>query len=254
MSIRSITLNVRDIATSRAFYEKYLAAQVLEETAEYALLDVVTATIRLRKVNGSEFSSWQADDLRRGFRHIGFKVADTDRLFADVEADGVPVHLAPLDAEGGVRIAFFYDPDGTLLEFVQGDLHYHHVADQELVDAEYALGVPERPRFDHIAETVENFESTQTFYDRLGFRHHGSIVQASDPRGFQIRFLKNDDSVLEIFTYEATTSPTRQVQDAPGFADVVLSGAEVWPPPGAATDDDGAVADPDGLALRSELS
>src|SRR5690625_4382758 len=132
MSIESIRINVRDVAVSRAFYTKHLAAEVLEEDREHALLDLVTATIRLQRADGSIASTWQPDDLHRGFRHIGFKVADTDALFAGVEADGVPIHLAPLNAEGGVRIAFFYDPDGTLLEFVQGDLQYHAVADQEL--------------------------------------------------------------------------------------------------------------------------
>lgn len=253
MSIESITINVRDVEVSRSFYQKYLLAKVLEEDGEHALLDLVTATIRLQVVDGSAASPWLADDLHRGFRHIGFKVADTDELFARIESDGVPIHLAPLDAEGGVRIAFFYDPDGTLLEFVQGDLQYHHVADQELVDAEYALGVPDRPRFDHVAETVEDFEATQAFYAPLGFTHHGSIEQAADPRGFRIRFLKAEDSVLEIFTYESEKTPTTHVPEAPGFDSVVLSGGEQWPPAGSGVEA-GVVVDPDGLVLRNELA
>lgn len=252
MSIESIRINVRDVAVSRAFYTKHLAAEVLEEDREHALLDLVTATIRLQRVDGSIASTWQPDDLHRGFRHIGFKVADTDALFAGVEADGVPVHLAPLNAEGGVRIAFFYDPDGTLLEFVQGDLQYHAVADQELVDAEHALGVPERPRFDHIAETVEDFEATRDFYAPLGFRHHGSIDQASDPRGFKIRFLTQENTVLELFTYEAEKTPTPPAPGSLGFDSVVLSGGEVWPPQGASRHED-LVLDPDGLVLRNDL-
>lgn len=252
MSIESIRINVRDVAVSRAFYTKHLAAEVMEEDHEHALLDLVTATIRLQRVDGSVVSTWHKDDLHRGFRHIGFKVADTDSLFAGVEADGVPIHLAPLDAEGGVRIAFFYDPDGTLLEFVQGDLQYHAVADQGLVDAEYALGVPERPRFDHVAETVEDFEATKDFYAPLGFRHHGSIDQPSDPRGFRIRFLTQANTVLELFTYEAGTTPTPHAPGSLGFDSVVLSGGEDWPPHGAAIKED-LVLDPDGLILRNGL-
>lgn len=253
MSIESIRINVRDVAVSRAFYAKHLAAEVIEEDHEHALLDLVTATIHLQRVDGSVASAWDRDDLHRGFRHIGFKVADTDALFAGVEADGVPVHLAPIDAEGGVRIAFFYDPDGTLLEFVQGHLQYHAVADQELVDAEHALGVPERPRFDHVAETVGDFEATQTFYAPLGFRHHGSLEQPTDPRGFRIRFLTQENTVLEIFTYEAGTTPTPPAPGSPGFDSVVLSGGEAWPPRGATTHDD-LVLDPDGMVLRSGLT
>lgn len=251
MSIESIIVNVRDVSISRAFYEKHLAAHVLEEDAEHALLDLVTATIRLQQVDGSATSAWKPDDLHRGFRHIGFKVADTDALFARVEADDVPVHLAPINAEGGVRIAFFFDPDGTLLEFVQGDLQYHEVVDQTLVKAEYDLGVPERPRFDHVAETVESFEATEMFYTPLGFGHHGSIEQASDPRGFRIRFLKHGDSVLEIFSYDVEKTPTPHVPGAPGFDSVVLSGGKDWPPTGADVNGE-EVADPDGLVLRRD--
>lgn len=251
MSIESIYLNVRDVAVSRAFYTKYLEAQVLEEDGEHALLDLVTATIRLQRVDGSTATTWRADDLHRGFRHIGFKVADTDALFAAVESDGVPVHLAPLDAEGGVRIAFFYDPDGTLLEFVQGDLQYHAVADQELVDAEYALGVPGRPRFDHVAETVESFEATADFYAPLGFRHHGSIDQPSDPRGFRIRFLTRKNTVLEIFTYDVEKVSTSPAPGAPGFDSIVLTVEGEWPPRGAGRIGD-LVFDPDGLVLRND--
>lgn len=251
MSIESINVNVRDVSTSRAFYEKYLTARVLEEDAEHALLDLVTATIRLQRIDGSSPSAWSSDDLHRGFRHIGFKVDDTDALFARVEADGVPVHLAPIDAEGGVRIAFFYDPDGTLLEFVQGDLQYHDVVDHALVEAEYALGVPDRPRFDHVAETVESFDATEGFYAPLGFGHHGTIEQASDPRGFRIRFLKDGDSVLEIFTYGVEKTPSRHVPGAPGFESIVLSGGQVWPPTGSDVRGD-VVVDPDGLVLRRE--
>lgn len=249
MSISTLSVNVRDLAVSRAFYEKHLAAVVLEDEPTHVLLDLVTATLRLQIADSSAESAWSSNDLHRGFRHIGFKVEDTDRLFAQVEADGIPVHLAPLNAEGGVRIAFFYDPDGTLLEFVQGDLQYHQVNDEELVQAEYALGVPERPRFDHVAETVESFEATEAFYAPLGFRHHGTIEQASDPRGFRIRFLKSGDSVLEIFTYDTDKTPTPRVPGAPGFDAVHLGRLT------ASTGEqqaDGTVLDPDGLALRAD--
>lgn len=249
MSITTITINVRDVARSRAFYETYLAAHVLEDSLDHALLDMVTATIRLQRVEGTVESSWQPDDLHRGFRHIGFKVADTDALFSRVAADGVPTHLAPLDAEGGVRIAFFFDPDGTLLEFVQGDLQYHDVVDQDLVDAEYALGTPQRPRFDHVAETVEEFETTRDFYSPLGFRHHGTIEQVQDPRGFRIRFLKAGDGVLEIFSYATPKVPTQRVPGAPGFDSIVLAGSQQWPPTRSTPQEDVAL-DPDGLALR----
>jgi catechol 2,3-dioxygenase-like lactoylglutathione lyase family enzyme len=137
---------------------------------------------------------------------------------------GVPFHLDPLDAEGGVRICFFYDPDGTLLELVQGDLQYAEVLDESGVAAERAMGVPPRPRFDHVAVTVHDRAATGEFYAPLGFSLIGTIEQPQDPRGFSIGYLKGGDTVLEVFTYESPLTERAPQPDAPGFGWAELAG------------------------------
>ena len=72
-------------------------------------------------------SRWIADDLQLGFRHFGFGVTGLDERAELLHEAGVRFHLEPLDATGGVRITFFYDPDGVLLEFIQGHIDYHKV-------------------------------------------------------------------------------------------------------------------------------
>lgn len=218
MAIKNIRITVTDIARSIEFYRTFLAAEVVGEVSEErALLDLVTATFELTRVTDPADSTWEADDLQRGFRHIGFKVADVDALVAPLKAADVPFHLDPLEAEGGVRIAFFYDPDGTLLELVERDLQYHEIVSDALVTAERALGVPGRPRFDHVAVTVDDFEATKAFYTPLQFGHIGTIHQPHDPRGFRIDFLKSGDTVLEIFTYEAEKRTREPQLDAAGY-------------------------------------
>ena len=169
-------------------------------------------------------STWVADDLQRGFRHVGFKVDRVDPRADVLKAAGVPFHLDPLDAEGGVRICFFYDPDGTLLELVEGDLQYAQVLDADGVAAERALGVPERPRFDHVAVTVDDRAATDAFYRPLGFSFIGTIEQPHDPRGFSIGYLKSGATVLEVFTYEADKQTRDPQPDAPGFGWAELAG------------------------------
>ena len=84
--------------------------------------------------------------------------------------------------------------------------------------AERALGVPERPRFDHVAVTVDDRAATDAFYAPLGFSFIGTIEQPHDPRGFSIGYLKSGATVLEVFTYEAGTQTRSPQPDAPGFA------------------------------------
>ena len=143
MPISNILLNVHDVQRSVDFYVSQLDAEVIGEVTEHsALLDLVTATVRLNRVIEPEASTWIPDDLQKGFRHVGFKVAAVDPLVARLDAAGVEFHLRPIDAEGDVRIAFFFDPDGTLLELVEGDIQYHAIASESGVCLLYTSPSP----------------------------------------------------------------------------------------------------------------
>lgn len=252
MAIRSILINVADVRRSVDFYTRFLDVEVVEQSDEGAVLDAVTATLRLARLTpeGAAPSTFVADDLQTGFRHIGFKVADIDARAAALREAGVPFHLEPLDAEGGVRLTFFYDPDGTMVEMVEGPLQYHEVYDRDAVERDWGLGTPTRPRFDHVGETVADLAVTQDYYSRLGYRRMAGIHQPGDDRGFEITFLRDGDSSLELFTFERAEKHRRTPQlDAPGFLAVELEGGsapEGAVPVGTAFGTE-LVADPDGL-------
>ncbi|MBF0815943.1 hypothetical protein E4U02_05935 [Microbacterium paludicola] len=249
MAIRSVLINVTDVQRSVDFYTRFLDVEVLSQDDDGAVLDAVVGVIRLVKVSGETVSTWDSDDLQAGFRHVGFKVSDLDARVESLKTAGVPFHLDPIEAEGGVRITFFFDPDGTLLELVERALQYHEVYDRELVDADWALGDPERPRFDHVAETVEDIDATIAYFAQLGYARMSGIHQAWDPRGYEIDFLRDGDSSLEIFTYAKADKTHRVPQlDAPGFLAVEFDGAiPVDATPVGDTAGVTLVADPDGL-------
>jgi catechol 2,3-dioxygenase-like lactoylglutathione lyase family enzyme len=57
-----------------------------------------------------------------GWDHLALEVPDTDEAYAELVAQGVPFHIPPKnfpDEAPSVRIAFFKDPDGNILELVQ---------------------------------------------------------------------------------------------------------------------------------------
>jgi catechol 2,3-dioxygenase-like lactoylglutathione lyase family enzyme len=217
--IRSVLINVVDLDVSVDFYRRHLGGVLVGDADRSgAVLDFETGTLQLRTLAVPAASTWIADDLQAGFRHLGFKVSDLEARVANLKADGVQFHLDPIDAEGGVRIAFFYDPDGTLLELVEGDLHYHEVFDRDAVDADWALGSPSRPRLDHVAETVADLERTEATYAPFGWVNMGGIHQPNDARGFEIAYLRSGDTSLEVFTYSRALLVAREPQhDAPGF-------------------------------------
>ncbi|TDD21671.1 hypothetical protein E1218_20590 [Kribbella turkmenica] len=244
MPIKNVVVNCTDVQRSVEYYTKFLELPVVSEpTPDRAVLDAVSTTIELRAVaRGREQSTWVGDDLQKGFRHIGFKVDRLDERAEVLKAAGVEFTLDPLDAEGAVRICFFYDPDGTLLEMIQGDLQYAAVLDQDGVARERALGVPRRPRFDHVAVTVEDRERTSAYYaEHHGFSFIGTIEQPHDQRGFSIGYLKGGDTVLEIFTYETEKSARAPQLDVAGFAYAELEGK----PPTAF----GKLVSPDGTTV-----
>ena len=57
-----------------------------------------------------------------GWNHLAFEVPDVDAAVAELAAHDVPCHVQPTnfpEQDPSVRIAFFKDPDGNVLEFVQ---------------------------------------------------------------------------------------------------------------------------------------
>jgi len=213
--LSSIDINVRDLNRSADFYSSLLdlpRLDIPESSAgqRRAVLAAGPLVLRLAEIGESgRGNNWTTDDLQKGFRHVGFKVDDVDAWAERVRAAGVRFHLEPLNAVGGVRITFFQDPDEMMLELVQGSIEYHKVWNDELLAAERRLPVPHRPRFDHVAITVENLDRTIEFYRKsLGFGVVGQLFLHQDPRGFVITYLKAGDTVLEVFSYQAPKSPS----------------------------------------------
>ncbi|WP_020075980.1 VOC family protein [Cryocola sp. 340MFSha3.1] len=248
MAIESVLLNVTDIPRSVEFYRRHLGAEVIGAGDDSAVLDLVTAQLVLYRIDTPAESTWVGDDLQRGFRHVGFKVSDLDARVDALHDAGVPFHLEPIHAEGDVRITFFYDPDGTLLELVEGPLQYHEVYDRSAVERDWGLGDPDRPRFDHVAETVADLEATKEHYGELGYSLMSGIHQPSDDRGFEINFLRHGDSSLEIFTYDKAEKAERSPQlDAPGFVAVAFEGRTAPGTVVGTTGDREVYSGPDGL-------
>ena len=134
-----------------------------------------------------------------------------------------------------MRISFFFDPDGVLLEFIQGHIDHHEVWNADIVNEVDARPLPARPTFDHVAMTVRDHDATVDFYrSTLGFDVGGRLFLDEDERGFDISYLHAGETVIELFTFAAEKSPSPWSQDETtigfrhiGFGADQLSGATV---------------------------
>ena len=224
MTIRKILLHVRDIERSVHFYSRYLqAVPIGSVSVDHAELDGASAVIELIRLKDGVDSTRQEDDLFRGFRHIGFKVADIAPIVDLLGADGVPILLGPGFAPiGRVNLAFFEDPDGTRLEIVDGHLDYGEIYDPDEEAAERAASRPERPRFDHIAQTCSDLHRRESELVAQGFRRVGRL-QHPEARGFTLDYFRAGQGVLEVFTFSEPTAPGEPRLDSYGFVAVQVN-------------------------------
>jgi catechol 2,3-dioxygenase-like lactoylglutathione lyase family enzyme len=210
-----VTISVTNIDRSLAFYRDLLGFPVLGRLTYH---NEVGLTIDFLEIGPGHLleifsfaaptrpSAWMPNDLQTGLRHVGFRVNDVDATTARLKEAGVRFTLNPLDATGGVRIAFFEDPDGTLLEVIQGTLQYH------LAGPAAGTMAPVQPTgdqliFDHVAITVADLDRSLDFYvGLLDFPIIGQLF-FNDERGFTITYLKAGTAVLELFSFSAPTIP-----------------------------------------------
>ncbi len=134
--IGAVEILVRDVTAAERFYGGLLGFR--DE--------------RVRLVEGVAGDGWVDDDRQLGNRHLALYVSDVDAEAARLKEAGVEFTIEPQDATGEVRLAFFRDPDGAVLELLSGPPRYHRAYADEAA-APPAPGEP--PRFAHLAITVE---------------------------------------------------------------------------------------------------
>jgi catechol 2,3-dioxygenase-like lactoylglutathione lyase family enzyme len=129
-----------------------------------------------------------------------------------------------------VRIAFFLDPDGSLLEVVEDFVDYTDVVSPLRVLDERAAGLPATPRVDHVAVTVSDFASALEFYgERCGLERYAELADPEDARGLRLNYFWTSAIVLEVFSFQARTlpNPWRANTRSPGLSRLVFAVSDI---------------------------
>jgi catechol 2,3-dioxygenase-like lactoylglutathione lyase family enzyme len=210
--IRFLEIGCRNLSDSLDFYQGLLGFRPVGAEPGARWLDAGAARLKLVEVPAGDLGGWVEDDLQCGMRHFGMRVGDVDVRAARLRESGVVFNEEPRTAHGGVRIAFFTDPDGTLLELVSGTVSYDKLWSPELADrdrsAHEALPPEAGPAFDHVAITVPDLEHALEFYVRtMGGEVIGQLLYEDDPRGLVITNLRLGPATLELITFTRETAP-----------------------------------------------
>jgi catechol 2,3-dioxygenase-like lactoylglutathione lyase family enzyme len=59
------------------------------------------------------------DEGKVGYPHVALAVDDVDAEYERLRSLGVEFDMPPTDAEAGIRLAFFRDPDGNRIEIIR---------------------------------------------------------------------------------------------------------------------------------------
>lgn len=209
-----VTVTVSDVNKSLAFYRDLLGFPYLGRLNYPNQIGLVIDFLDIGNNGILEIFSFAKapvkptefipDDCQLGMRHMAFKVQSVDATAARLKKAGVEFTIEPTYAIGGVRIAFFKEPDGALIEIIEGELDYHIQGQKPLpvpVSAKSAPGNSDLC-FDHVSLTVADLDKTLAFYQGiLGFPVLGQLI-FNDERGFVITCLQFGNSVLELFSYD----------------------------------------------------
>jgi catechol 2,3-dioxygenase-like lactoylglutathione lyase family enzyme len=140
--IHHASFTVNDMERSVAFYRDILGMEVIRDTAQAGVefkgpivdnltncpgseLRIVFLKVKERllelveyKPKGKPMRDNKASDT--GSAHVCFKTENIQELYKKLSASGVRLHCAPQNL-GGVWVIYFRDPDGIILEVMQGD-------------------------------------------------------------------------------------------------------------------------------------
>ena len=125
LSLDHIAITVQDMDRAVDFYRDVLGFEVLgqlmlnDDTLKLVFLQAGSARLELfayTEEGRRNDASDRNEDL--GFKHLAFHVNDVDAVATRLHEHGVDFTVEPTDAAGGVRLAFFRDPDGNLLEII----------------------------------------------------------------------------------------------------------------------------------------
>ncbi|WP_179884850.1 VOC family protein [Bacillus sp. AFS015802] len=118
MKVHHIGMKVKSLAVSKEFYQTYFGFQeemkVTWDSEDILFLKKGNCRLELIEETGEK------DGLGRTFLHLAFEVTSLEEEIGFLEEKGLLPVEGPVVLENGWNVAFFFGPDGEMIEMVEG--------------------------------------------------------------------------------------------------------------------------------------
>ena len=118
-----VAISTNNLARLRHFYVETLGLPVMGGFPDQDIIFVGAGGIAIEIIGEATPGTARSEGFeRRGWQHLAWEVEDVDAAYAELSARGIAFRVPPEDfpeQAPSMRIAFFEDPDGNLLELVQ---------------------------------------------------------------------------------------------------------------------------------------
>ena len=121
-SVQHIAVVTTDVERAAAFYTQVLGIKEtlrLETTHSGTIVFVSANGTQLELFGGGKPTEPGEGEGKVGFPHVALLVDDVDLEYERLKALGVEFDVPPTEADAGIRLAFFKDPDGNRLEIIK---------------------------------------------------------------------------------------------------------------------------------------
>jgi len=125
-AINHIALNCWDLAGQEAFYTRQFGFKRSRTfhrgmPNEFFLLKLGSVRLELFSSDREKSAGMQGGEQPIGFKHLAFDVPKLEPVIEALQAEGIEVDkIVAVESIPGLRIAFFRDPEGNIIELMEG--------------------------------------------------------------------------------------------------------------------------------------
>lgn len=117
LSLNWITLRIRDLNASLAFYHGILGLPIerrFESRGRQIAMLGAAGQPKIELIEGSEIKVEPQSGIS-----VGFEVENLDRAIADLNSRGIPIARGPIESNPDLRFFYVLDPDGFDVQLAQ---------------------------------------------------------------------------------------------------------------------------------------
>jgi len=121
-----IALNCWNLAAQEAFYTKHFGFKRSRTfnrgmPGEFFMLKLGSVRLELFPTDPAKTAGLQGGEQPVGFKHLAFDVPKLEPVIEALKADGIEADkIIVVESVPGLRIVFFRDPEGNILELMEG--------------------------------------------------------------------------------------------------------------------------------------